>query len=32
MRREERVWNIWFWGLKGDVVWDENGCMVLCID
>jgi hypothetical protein len=31
-RREERVWNTWLWGAKGNAVWDESGRTALRID
>uniref|UniRef100_A0A7I4BQA1 F-box domain-containing protein n=1 Tax=Physcomitrium patens TaxID=3218 RepID=A0A7I4BQA1_PHYPA len=31
-RREERAWNTWLWGAKGNAVWDESGRTALRID
>lgn len=31
-RREERTWNTWLWGAKGNAVWDESGRRALRID
>lgn len=31
-RREERVWNTWLWGAKGNAVWDESGRTALRMD
>ncbi|KAG0570492.1 hypothetical protein KC19_6G166500 [Ceratodon purpureus] len=31
-RREERAWNTWLWGSKGNAVWDESGRTALRID
>ncbi|KAG0627825.1 hypothetical protein M758_2G230800 [Ceratodon purpureus] len=31
-KRDERVWNTWLWGAKGNAVWDENGRTALRID
>lgn len=31
-RREERAWDTWLWGAKGNAVWDESGRTALRID
>jgi hypothetical protein len=31
-RREERAWNTWLWGAKGNAVWDETGRKALRLD
>lgn len=31
-RREERAWNTWLWGARGNAVWDESGRTALRID